>query len=404
MLRLGGPEPHGRRSGVVHVLTESEEEAPGARPDRRHAPWAARGAWSWTTSRTATSAPSCPRTASGPTTCTPSSSRCCSTRAAPRSCTPAGLPTSSPRWVASAVAPSASSPTTRCASAVPRLAVREKASRFVRLCDAFGVPLGSSWTCRATSPGVGQEWDGVVRRGAKLLHAFGECVVPRVTLVTRKTYGGAYIAMNAPLARRDPRLRVARRRGRRHGRRGRGADPAPTPARRRRARHPTAGEAELAAEHERIAGGVDRAIEIGVVDEGRGAGRHPRRHRARRSPTRCAATGCAADATATSRSRRRRTGHDDGPLRHGGGARSTCVPRAARQTTGAASGRGAPSPARRRSPARRPTASRAAVQLVGQGGLAQRRPSSRRRGAGPRGSSGRRAGPSTPWKTPSDGV
>ena len=46
-------------------------------------------------------------------------------------------------------------------------------------------------------PGVGQEWDGVVRRGAKLLHAFGECVVPRVTLVTRKTYGGAYIAMNS---------------------------------------------------------------------------------------------------------------------------------------------------------------------------------------------------------------
>ena len=49
----------------------------------------------------------------------------------------------------------------------------------------------------ATCPGVGQEWDGVVRRGAKLLHAFAEAVVPRVTLVTRKAYGGAYIAMNA---------------------------------------------------------------------------------------------------------------------------------------------------------------------------------------------------------------
>ncbi len=46
-------------------------------------------------------------------------------------------------------------------------------------------------------PGVGQEWDGVVRRGAKLLHAFAEAVVPRVTLVTRKAYGGAYIAMNS---------------------------------------------------------------------------------------------------------------------------------------------------------------------------------------------------------------
>ena len=46
-------------------------------------------------------------------------------------------------------------------------------------------------------PGVSQEWDGVVRRGAKLLHAFAEAVVPRVTLVTRKAYGGAYIAMNS---------------------------------------------------------------------------------------------------------------------------------------------------------------------------------------------------------------
>src|SRR5207237_6584886 len=46
-------------------------------------------------------------------------------------------------------------------------------------------------------PGVGQEWDGVVRRGAKLLHAFAEASVPRVTLVLRKAYGGAYIAMNS---------------------------------------------------------------------------------------------------------------------------------------------------------------------------------------------------------------
>ena len=73
----------------------------------------------------------------------------------------------------------------------------EKASRFVRMCDAFGVPLIVLVDVPGYLPGVGQEWDGVVRRGAKLLHAFGECVVPRVTLVTRKTYGGAYIAMNA---------------------------------------------------------------------------------------------------------------------------------------------------------------------------------------------------------------
>src|SRR5213078_1193983 len=73
----------------------------------------------------------------------------------------------------------------------------EKAARFVRMCDAFGVPLIVLVDVPGYLPGVGQEWDGVVRRGAKLLHAFGECVVPRVTLITRKTYGGAYIAMNS---------------------------------------------------------------------------------------------------------------------------------------------------------------------------------------------------------------
>jgi len=73
----------------------------------------------------------------------------------------------------------------------------EKAARFVRLCDAFGIPLIVVVDVPGYLPGVDQEWGGVVRRGAKLLHAFGESTVPRVTLVTRKIYGGAYIAMNA---------------------------------------------------------------------------------------------------------------------------------------------------------------------------------------------------------------
>ena len=73
----------------------------------------------------------------------------------------------------------------------------EKASRFVRMCDAFGIPLLVLVDVPGYLPGVGQEWEGVVRRGAKLLHAFAEAVVPRVTLVTRKAYGGAYIAMNS---------------------------------------------------------------------------------------------------------------------------------------------------------------------------------------------------------------
>src|SRR5438309_6805879 len=73
----------------------------------------------------------------------------------------------------------------------------EKAARFVRMCDSLGVPLLVIVDVPGYLPGVEQEWDGVVRRGAKLLHAFGESVVPRVTLVIRKSYGGAYIAMNS---------------------------------------------------------------------------------------------------------------------------------------------------------------------------------------------------------------
>jgi acetyl-CoA/propionyl-CoA carboxylase carboxyl transferase subunit len=143
----------------------------------------------------------------------------------------------------------------------------EKAARFVRMCDTFGVPLVVLVDVPGYLPGVGQEWDGVVRRGAKLLHAFAEAVVPRVTLVTRKAYGGAYIAMNA------------RSLGATKVFAWPGAEVAvmgPVAAVRILHRRKLAAvaddvrpqvEAELAAEHERIAGGVEKAVEIGVVDE-----------------------------------------------------------------------------------------------------------------------------------------
>jgi acetyl-CoA/propionyl-CoA carboxylase carboxyl transferase subunit len=73
----------------------------------------------------------------------------------------------------------------------------DKAARFVRMCDAFGLPVIVVVDVPGHLPGVGQEWDGIVRRGAKLVHAFAETVVPTVTLVTRKAYGGAYIALNS---------------------------------------------------------------------------------------------------------------------------------------------------------------------------------------------------------------
>ena len=143
----------------------------------------------------------------------------------------------------------------------------EKASRFVRMCDAFGIPLLVVVDVPGYLPGVGQEWDGVVRRGAKLLHAFAEAVVPRVTLVTRKAYGGAYIAMNskalgatAVFAWPDAEIAVMGSKaavGILHRRKL-----AAAPDDERDALH-----AALAQEHEKVAGGVARAIELGVVDE-----------------------------------------------------------------------------------------------------------------------------------------
>ncbi len=143
----------------------------------------------------------------------------------------------------------------------------EKAARFVRMCDAFGVPLVVLVDVPGYLPGVGQEWDGVVRRGAKLLHAFAEATVPRVTLVTRKAYGGAYIAMNSralgatkvfawpgaevAVMGSVAAVRILHRR----------TLAAAGPDERQHV------EARLAAEHEEIVGGLPRAVSVGVIDE-----------------------------------------------------------------------------------------------------------------------------------------
>jgi acetyl-CoA/propionyl-CoA carboxylase carboxyl transferase subunit len=73
----------------------------------------------------------------------------------------------------------------------------DKAGRFVQWCDAQGVPLVFLVDVPGYLPGVGQEDAGVVRRGAKLLHAYADCVVPRLTVVLRKSFGGAFIAMGS---------------------------------------------------------------------------------------------------------------------------------------------------------------------------------------------------------------
>jgi acetyl-CoA/propionyl-CoA carboxylase carboxyl transferase subunit len=264
MERLGGPEPHGRRSGVVHITTASETEALGAARELASLlgnqgifgkvedtdlgglmPDSAKRAYDvhplvgglldegsgvelherWAPNITVTLGRLGGRTV--------------------------GVVANNPLRLGGCL---------DSASA-------EKAARFVRMCDALGVPLIVLVDVPGYLPGVAQEWEGVVRRGAKLLHAFAECVVPRVTVVTRKAYGGAYIAMNAralgatkvfawegatvAVMGSVAAVRVLHRR--------RIAD-APDDLR-------AALEQELADEHELIAGGIDRAIEIGVVDE-----------------------------------------------------------------------------------------------------------------------------------------
>ena len=73
----------------------------------------------------------------------------------------------------------------------------EKAARFVRFCDAFNIPLVTFTDVPGFLPGTSQEWGGIIRHGAKLLYAFTEATVPKLTVITRKAYGGAYDVMNS---------------------------------------------------------------------------------------------------------------------------------------------------------------------------------------------------------------
>lgn len=73
----------------------------------------------------------------------------------------------------------------------------EKAARFLRFCDAFNIPILTLVDVPGFLPGTEQEWDGIIRHGAKLLYAYAEASVPLVTLITRKAYGGAFIVMGS---------------------------------------------------------------------------------------------------------------------------------------------------------------------------------------------------------------
>jgi propionyl-CoA carboxylase beta chain len=73
----------------------------------------------------------------------------------------------------------------------------QKAARFVRFCDAFNIPLLVFEDVPGFLPGTDQEWNAIITNGAKLLYAFSEATVPRITVITRKAYGGAYDVMNS---------------------------------------------------------------------------------------------------------------------------------------------------------------------------------------------------------------
>ena len=79
----------------------------------------------------------------------------------------------------------------------------EKASRFVRFCDAFNIPILTLVDVPGFLPGATQEFNGIIRHGAKLLYAYAESTVPRMTVITRKAYGGAYLVMNSKHLRSD---------------------------------------------------------------------------------------------------------------------------------------------------------------------------------------------------------
>src|SRR5690348_13558483 len=266
MLRLGGPEPHGRRSGVVHVLADSEADAL-ARARHLVSLLGDQGRLDPTAIADVDLSNQLPESKKRAYDVHPlveslldaDSSIELHARWAPNIVTTLG------RFGGRTVGVIANNPL-RLGGCLDSPSA-EKAARFVRMCDAFGIPLIVLVDVPGYLPGVGQEWDGVVRRGAKLLHAFGEAVVPRVTVVTRKTYGGAYIAMNSRslgatkvFAWPDAEVAVM------------GAVAAVRILHRRKLADVSpeirpAVELELADEHARIAGGIDKAVEIGVVDE-----------------------------------------------------------------------------------------------------------------------------------------
>jgi acetyl-CoA/propionyl-CoA carboxylase carboxyl transferase subunit len=271
MERLGGPEPHGRRSGVVHVTTKDDDSAL-VEARKLAALLGRQGRLSPADVPVGDDADGHDLAAALPA----EANRAYDVKPLVKALLDApgvelhakwapNVVTTLGRFAGRTVGVIANNPL-RLGGCLDASSA-EKAARFVRMCDSLGVPLIVLVDVPGYLPGLGQEWDGVVRRGAKLLHAFAEAVVPRVTLVTRKAYGGAYIAMNsrslgATAVFAWPNAEVAVM----------GASAAVNILHRKKLAAAPHEEREalrtqLIDEQTRVAGGVNRALEIGVVDD-----------------------------------------------------------------------------------------------------------------------------------------
>ena len=140
-----------------------------------------------------------------------------------------------------------------------------KAARFVRFCDCFNIPIVTFVDVPGFLPGTAQEFGGIIRHGAKLLYAYAEATVPKVTVITRKAYGGAYDVMSSKHLRGDanfayPQAEIAVM----------GPDGAVEIIFRdqiRTAADPAATQAELVAQYRSTFATPYRAAELGYVDE-----------------------------------------------------------------------------------------------------------------------------------------
>jgi acetyl-CoA/propionyl-CoA carboxylase carboxyl transferase subunit len=266
MAGLGGGEAHGRKSGVAHVVVGDESEAYVAArqlTDLLARPGRIEMAMATEAQDLRALLPASPR-------------RAYDVRPLVRELLDPGFRELQPRWADNltiglgrlagrTVGVLANNPLHKggCLDSLSA----EKASRFVRMCDSFGVPMIVIVDVPGYLPGVNQEWSGVIRRGAKLLYAFAEASTARFTLITRKSYGGAYIAMNSRSLGATgvfawPEAETAVM----------GAEAAVGILHRKKLAAAPEDEREalrqkLIAEHERVSGGVRRGLDIGVVDE-----------------------------------------------------------------------------------------------------------------------------------------